>query len=397
MIYSFAVLVLQQLVSGQQCGTVGRVGSTRTGDNMGNRAANEFYIDRGNRAGCAGMITSLSYCFHRPPGNVPVANQYLTTVAVYRPASTNTNENVFTVVSSPITIQKPVVELLTELELSAATDINFACSVFNLPQPVAMETGDVLGACVFDPPDSNGVTTYRLDIVSRGNNEDLVRTNTNPGVPTGCGANVVPSFFVEGLGTSVSRSLHLWANIGKLSCTKSYGLLTYRMMLHIPHVLSTEEPVTEAPTIGATAMEVTTPSTITIEPTEDTTSIEDVTTDVTTMGDPLITDGDSTTATTNRGIPSNPDATTAQPIGGGGGGSNVATIATAVVVVLIVVIALVAILILVLLRRRSKALHSISKLILKLKTMLQLTAWILCCAQKTMKYMTNLGKKLLLT
>ncbi len=34
--YSNAVLVLQQLVSGQQCGTVGRVGSTRTGTNMGN-------------------------------------------------------------------------------------------------------------------------------------------------------------------------------------------------------------------------------------------------------------------------------------------------------------------------------------------------------------------------
>ncbi len=59
MIYLYAVLVLQQLVSGQQCGTVGRMGSTRTGA-MENRARNEFYIDRGNRAGCAGMITSLS-------------------------------------------------------------------------------------------------------------------------------------------------------------------------------------------------------------------------------------------------------------------------------------------------------------------------------------------------
>ncbi len=108
------MLVLQQLVSGQQCGTVGRVGSTRTG-NMENRAENEFYIDRGNRAGCAGMITSLSYCFHRPPSSVPVAMVYLTTVAVYRPASTDANENAFTVVSSPITIQKSAAELQSEL------------------------------------------------------------------------------------------------------------------------------------------------------------------------------------------------------------------------------------------------------------------------------------------
>ena len=218
MIYLYAVLVLQQLVSGQQCGTVGRVGSTRTGDN---RAQNEFYINRGNRAGCAGMITSLSYCFHRPPLTASSANQYLTTVAVYRPASTNVNENMFTLVSLPVTIQKSATELQTEL--SGDTD-NFVCSKLTLDQPVSVLAGDVLGACVFNPPDSNGVT-YRLDIVSEGNNEDLVRTSTNPGIPTGCGANVVPGSFVVGPSgtgrTSGSRSLHLWANIGKLSCTKS--------------------------------------------------------------------------------------------------------------------------------------------------------------------------------
>ena len=214
MIYLYAVLVLQQLVSGQQCGTVGRVGSTRTGDN---RAVNEFYIDRGNRAGCAGMITSLSYCFHRPPSTAPVANEYLTTVAVYRPASTNANENMFTVVSSPITIQKSATDL--EAELNAAADTNFACSAFNLPQPVPMETGDVLGACVFNPDD---ITTYRLDIVSRAafNNENLVRTDTQPSVPAGCSAaTTVPGSFdggAFGARPITGRSLHLWANIGKL-------------------------------------------------------------------------------------------------------------------------------------------------------------------------------------
>ncbi len=70
-------------------------------------------IDRSNRAcriRCAGMITSLESINHQASG-VPVANEYLTTVAVYRPASTNANENVFTVVSSPITIQKSATEL----------------------------------------------------------------------------------------------------------------------------------------------------------------------------------------------------------------------------------------------------------------------------------------------
>ena len=148
---------------------------------------------------------------------------------MYRPASTNTNENVFTVVSSPITIQKPFVELLTEL--NAATDTNFSCSVFNLPQPVAMETGDVLGACVFDPDDTtSGVTTYRLDIVSRAalGSEDLVRTNTDPSSPpAGCSATTVPGSFDRGASgtgsrSSTSRSLHLWANIGKLNVYFNY-------------------------------------------------------------------------------------------------------------------------------------------------------------------------------
>ncbi len=222
-VYSNAVLVLQQLVSGQQCGTVGRVSSTTTDDMNIDLARNEFYIDRDNRAGCAGMITSLSYCFHRPPSGALLANKYLTTVAVYRPASTNANENVFTLVSSPITIQKSATELQTELN---AADTDFACSVFNLPQPVPMATGDVFGACVFDPPDdtTSGVTTYRLDIVSRAasGSENLVRTNTHfdSNSPAGCSATAVPSSFdggAAGTSTSVSRSLHLWANIGKLN------------------------------------------------------------------------------------------------------------------------------------------------------------------------------------
>ena len=114
---------------------------------------------------------------------------------MYRPASSNANENVFTVVSSPITIQKSATDL--EAELNAA-DTDFACSVFNLPQPVPMETGDVLGACVFDPDDTtSSVITYRLDIVSRaaGGTEDVVRTNTQPSTPAGCSATTVPGSF----------------------------------------------------------------------------------------------------------------------------------------------------------------------------------------------------------
>ncbi len=107
---------------------------------------------------------TLLLFLYRPPLTDPVSTEFLTIVAVYRPASTDANENVFTVVSSPITIQKSKTDLEAELN-AAAADTDFACSVFNLSQPVPIETGDVLGACVFDPPDiTSDVTTYRLDI-----------------------------------------------------------------------------------------------------------------------------------------------------------------------------------------------------------------------------------------
>ncbi len=197
-----------QFVCGQQCGTVGRVGETTTDDR--NRERNEFYIDRGNRAECAGMITSISYCFHQPQTE---ADEYIATVAVYTPASSDPDEEIFNVSSPSFTILKSSTELLAELNTT-----NFVCSKLSLPQPVSVAVGDVLGACLFDPPDSGDVTRYRLDLVSRaaGGTEDVVRTNTDSNIPNGCTVTEVPSSFdrrVSSTKTSSDRSLHLWANI----------------------------------------------------------------------------------------------------------------------------------------------------------------------------------------
>ncbi len=187
---------------------------------MTNRAENEFYIDRGNRAECAGMITSISYCFHRQPSGVATAHEYLATLAVYTPASSSADERDFTLSSSTIELRKTAHEFISQL--NDATDTNFACSELTLPQPVSVAVGDVLGACVFDPPDVPGVVTYRLDLVSRADEdtEDLRRTNSHSDnrivIPTGCSATSVPgSVRSSGTRDSNSRSLHLWANIGE--------------------------------------------------------------------------------------------------------------------------------------------------------------------------------------
>ncbi len=190
------------------------MGKARTG-NMRNRAENEFYIDRGNCAECAGMITSISYCFHRLSVGISLPHELLATVAVYTPASSDPNEEMFMVSSTPIVISKSANDYT--IDLGSA---DFTCSELSLTQPVSVAVGDVLGACLFDPPDSDGVARYRLDLVSRASGEDLRRTDTHSSNPAGCSATSVPSS-LSGSNSrdSTSRSLHLWAKIGELYIT----------------------------------------------------------------------------------------------------------------------------------------------------------------------------------
>ena len=68
---------------------------------------------------------------------------------------------------------------------------------------------------MFDPDDTtSGVTTYRLDIVTRVA-ENIVRTDivyTTRYPYTGCNATTVPGFF-DGGGIEMLVLIHLWANI----------------------------------------------------------------------------------------------------------------------------------------------------------------------------------------
>ena len=74
-----------------------------------------------------------------------------------------------------------------------------------------MSPGDVLGACVFDPPGSN---LYALHMVRTGIFSDVL-LRADPGI-SGCTDTAIPlSITASSLSTRTSRVLHLHATIGK--------------------------------------------------------------------------------------------------------------------------------------------------------------------------------------
>ena len=192
-------------MSGQQCGTIGR-----TSDSHGsNSEDNEFYINIGDPADCDGQITSISYCFYDPP---QTENEYVATLAVYR--LQGQGGRVYANVSSTIILRKTQAEVQAELGSN-----NFVCSQLTLDQPIAIQSNDVLGACVVNPQaDGN---TYRLDLVGkRGDvDSDLLRAEIAPAscTDTSTPANIDFDILDQmGQDVTTSRALHLHANIGNV-------------------------------------------------------------------------------------------------------------------------------------------------------------------------------------
>ena len=101
---------------------------------------------------------------------------------------------------------------------------NFGCTTLTPVDPVTVQAGDVIGACVFDPPDDN---TLQNDIVGEidDSNRYLMTTGT-----IGCGDAAVPST-VNSLNRRDSRVLHIHADIGKLRVTTFYSVLRFHHLM----------------------------------------------------------------------------------------------------------------------------------------------------------------------
>ena len=197
--------MLQSIAFGQECEfrTVGRTIQTFSGVHD---ARNAFYLNRGDPATCSGMITSVNYCLRgvRPTSSADA--EYLGSFATYR---LKDDINTYTAVSSAITLRVTEQHLCSVLGNSFNQN-SFGCSTFTLDQPLPIETGEVLGACIFDQTGGNSIQS--LNLVGAPNQDsrgDLWRIRP----ASDCTETTVPES-VTGNDAVSTRAVYLYANIG---------------------------------------------------------------------------------------------------------------------------------------------------------------------------------------
>ena len=186
-----------QCASGQAfCGVAGTNYPQLSGP-PGGPSSRRFYLNVGEPAACTGSISSFTYCYYTP--NNPGNKIYLFTFAVYRE---NSQTGVYEVNSPVFQVERTGSEFIG----------TFNCPVYTLNEPVTVEAGDVLGACVFDP---SGRNHKQLDIVGEHSSDLSMLMSTND---DDCGRDpaAVPSTVSSSsLDNAFDRVLHLYANIGK--------------------------------------------------------------------------------------------------------------------------------------------------------------------------------------
>ena len=147
----FYVHTVLYLTSAQQeqCGSIGNSDETAATASR----AQLFYLDTANAASCTENITSWRVCYYGPD-SVDNSGTYWATYAVYRRMGSG-NSVSHRRVSEMFSAVRTVEALMT---LSSVVDGEIAEGGFNcyddsIDVGVTIQTGDILGACVFDPED----------------------------------------------------------------------------------------------------------------------------------------------------------------------------------------------------------------------------------------------------
>ena len=223
----FAVLTYYKTVTGQENQCTTRSIGTDRGTNNVNRD-DYFYLNTAAPSDCWGTITSFSYCYYAPRESQRSSSSlYRTNFGVYRP-SMEGGARVYTLVSGVFTLERSQAQVDRELDFvdkrrrrsvrdtdgarfKREYDNDDECLDLSFNEPVTVNPGDVLGACVFDPP---GSSVYPLDVVrSASSSDELLRADSGS---SGCTDTAVPSSITSSsLSTRTSRVLHLHATIGK--------------------------------------------------------------------------------------------------------------------------------------------------------------------------------------
>ena len=154
-----------------------------------------LYLNLNSSAECNGTISSYRYCYYQPVA----ATRHAAVVAVYR---LNQMDNIYElVVGSEHTID-------LDLRVTTSTD-PLVCDNVNLTIPAQLQTGDVVGACIFDDSSNR----EQLDLVGQSANGSTLYSASNSGCTRN---NPPPDVSIQDLSPPLTSTiLHLSAIISK--------------------------------------------------------------------------------------------------------------------------------------------------------------------------------------
>ncbi len=205
-----------QCVSGQidpnQCDTE-RVGISHSRSNSNALRDESLYLNTVNPSDCWGTIQEIDFCYYSPSINLRDGNSvYQAVFGIYRSSQASDGSIVYNLVSDIFTIQRTQSQVDSDLDYDDGEyDDDNRCRSFDLANPVIVNPGDILGACIFDPTESN---IHQLDIVRETNDNDEILLTA---ATTGCSSSSLPQT-ISDYTMVEERILHLYANISK--CTQ---------------------------------------------------------------------------------------------------------------------------------------------------------------------------------
>ena len=176
------------LTSAQQerCGSIENSDETEATPSR----AQLFYLDTANPANCTGNITSWRVCYYGP-SSINNIGSYWATYAVYRrvvSAGSNISyERVSGIFRAIRTISGFTNNPIIDGEIAHRGFNCYDDSIDVGNSPLTIQAGDVLGACIFNPDNSFGVSRLPLDVIGQGGGS-LLQMGT-----AGCSREALPS------------------------------------------------------------------------------------------------------------------------------------------------------------------------------------------------------------
>ena len=196
----------------------GSIGNDNSDSEAKERRDRRFYLDVNNAATCTGNITSWRVCYYGPK-DIDEDGVYFATYAVYRRMGANSFRKVSDTFRAIRAVQK-LTSRFDAVDGMVQAD-GFWCyddSINVDASPLPIQAGDVLGACVFSPQDTNNINRFPLNVVGDtgpGSSESLLRTMNTDECGTAWDSPLPSSILMDSLSSHNSRRLHIRANIGR--------------------------------------------------------------------------------------------------------------------------------------------------------------------------------------